>query len=161
MTLFAMMWCGPATLTRAEPCSLDFKPSQNMQNKLLYFGGNFKNSIFSIYLPMLFCRVCVCVNMCVCVCVHGHTWKPEVNVRCSLRSLSTLFFWELKLAILPRLAGCKLPGSIHLISLTLGLQMCADVPGLYVGPGDLNSGPHAYTANTFLTEPSLQPFSPL
>lgn len=86
-----------------------------MQNKLLYFGGNFKNSIFSIYLLMLFCRVCVCVNMCVCVCVHGHTytyrytWKPEVSVRCSLHSLSTLFFWEPKLAILPRLAGCKLP----------------------------------------------------
>jgi hypothetical protein len=31
------------------------------------------------------------------------------------------------------------------------------MPGLHIGAGDLNSGPHAYTAIPFLTEPFPHP----
>lgn len=73
--------------------------------------------------------------MCVYVCVHAHINKAS-NCFNTLKPIKPTYF-----------------SAIFMMPVWWG-EMHATVSTFYVGPGDLNSGPHACVANISPTEPS-------
>lgn len=118
----------------------------------------------------------VCLPMCTCVgvCIHTHV-KTWVSGWCHVfLSFSPPYFretgsftepraqWLTGLASQPANSGDP-PISLSFPRLTLGLYSFVAVPKFYVCDGDPVLHPHAYTANTLLTEvPALPnyPWSP-
>lgn len=104
---------------------------------------------------------CVCVCSCVCVCVSMlvgvHTlvsvWRPKAGTECLSRLLPALFSeagtrWTQNSSV-PYLPSQVLGGRMDFHA---GLEFMTSV-----GSGDLNTGPHIYTASTLPTKSSPQP----
>ena len=106
-------------------------------------------------------HVCMGERVCLCMCT-----RMQTDFECLL-SLSALFFETAPLSKpgaqwLMMLAGqwmLRIHLSLPLPITTQGLKSSMNSV-FYVGPGTLNSGPHACGANTLLTETSSQSSNP-
>lgn len=102
-------------------------------------------------------QMCVCVcyaHICECVCPCVHMQRPEEDIGWEGSSSKALtFLFEASSVTEPEAhrfieqLASKFPGSVCLHLLTLGLQACTALTGLYMGAGDMNSGPLTFTAN--------------
>jgi hypothetical protein len=114
--------------------------------------------------------VCTCVCMClVCVCMRTlmHTFDHVVTCGCYyvviIRCLPSPSLLRLGFFIEPR--SCYFSHTVWPASSQdspvcvpwAGVKGHTAVPGHYPSAGDLNSGPHAYTAGPLPTEPSASP----
>lgn len=105
--------------------------------------------------------VCVCVGVYMCACnwLWACMWRPEINTRCLLQQLPTLFFetrshwgsfiWLNWLASRLHKSAClcyQSPGVTHSCYSSWFLQ----------GAGDLNLGPHACLLGSLSTDLSPQ-----
>lgn len=105
----------------------------------------------------------MCVQGYTCLCVH--MWRPEASNRMPVFIVFILSFLRHGLSVnqLPAILASLACQQAPRICLPLTYpqpwgQMCTATPGHSMSVGDLNSGLQSYTASSFPTGPSPQPF---
>lgn len=99
-----------------------------------------------------------------CTCVPTHMWRPKVELRSLLPSLSTSSLRK-ALSTEPELAAKLICLAFYSGDLPLYLLSTGNAGGppypldIYMGARDLNSGPHIFVTSSFTTQPSPSPLA--
>ena len=116
----------------------------------------FQVFIYSFIYSSVHAYVCGCVHVFVHVCTH--IWRSEVKLGgffffdCSLHFLKSSFSLKLERINSASLAGWgALWISLSSVSLALGSQTHAGIPGFFIGTGDLNMVTYACVKSTLLS----------